>query len=87
MTYYSLLEDSIHLAVDTGTDDIIITNPGRFGPESFRPGRFGLGRFGLNLDVGRFGLFWWVVSALSRFGQFSLCGIIFQQITKVLNIN
>ena len=25
MTYYSLLEDSIHLAVDTGTDDIIIT--------------------------------------------------------------
>ena len=43
-------------------------NPGRFGPESFRPGRFGLGRFGLNLDVGRFGLFWWVVSALGRFG-------------------
>ena len=32
------------------------------------PSRFGLGRFGLNLDVGRFGLFWWVVSALGRFG-------------------
>ena len=25
MTYYSSLEDSIHLAVDTGTFDIIIT--------------------------------------------------------------
>ena len=25
MTYYSSLEDSIHLAVDTGIDDIIIT--------------------------------------------------------------
>ena len=41
---------------------------------SFRPilvGRFGPGSF----------------RTLSRFGQFSLCGIIFQQITKVLNIN
>ena len=30
MTYYSSLEDSIHLAVDTGTDDIIITGDFNF---------------------------------------------------------
>ena len=30
MTYYSLLEDSIHLAVDTGIDDIIITGDFNF---------------------------------------------------------
>ena len=30
MTYYSLLEDSTHLAVDTGTDDIIITGDFNF---------------------------------------------------------
>ena len=38
-------------------------NPGRFGRGSFLPGSF-RPYFG----VSRFGLFWWVVSAVSRFG-------------------
>ena len=30
MTYYSSLEDSIHIAIDTGIDDIIITGDVNF---------------------------------------------------------
>ena len=47
---------------------MVISNPGRFGPESFRPGSFRPGSFRPNFDVGRFGLGRWVDSALGRFG-------------------
>ena len=36
-----------------------VVSAGSFRPGSFRP----------YLGVGRFGLFWWVVSAVSRFGR------------------
>ena len=37
----------------------VIRDPGRFNRGSFRP----------NFGVSRFGLFWWVVLAASRFGH------------------
>ena len=48
----------------------VVSAVGRFGHESFRPwvvsaGSFRPGSFRLDFRVGRFGLFWWVVSARS----------------------
>ena len=51
----------------------VVSDTSRFGRGSFRLGHFGLGRFASgrfgrgsfrpDYKVGRFGLFWWVVSA------------------------
>ena len=68
---------------ESGTFRPWVVSAGSFRPGSFRP-KFGRGSFRPIL-VGRFGP--GSFRTLSRFGQFSLCGIIFQQITKVLNIN
>ena len=42
---------------------VFYKNPGRFGPGSFRPESFRPGSFRPILEVGRFGLGRWVVSA------------------------
>ena len=52
----------------------IKTESGSFRPWVVSAGSFRPGSFRPNFGVSRFGLFWWVVSAVSRFGQVCMLG-------------
>ena len=52
-------EKSAHCTVESGSFRPWVVSAGSIRPGSFRP----------NFGVSRFGLFWWVVSAVSRFGH------------------
>ena len=63
------LQVTIHCLRRRDTKRIDLSAMGHHESGSFRPWVVSAGSFRPNFGVSRFGLFWWVVSAVSRFGH------------------